>query len=648
MNILVSMKASRRNMSVIIAVLMLLFTDISVWGQRSVVPMQKGYVKTKGRLGNNGTVIAGRRLQGATVLVKGGNAVVSGNNGEFLLTIPTSSYFLQNVQKQGYVLMDPEVLSKQYAWSKNPLILVLENPSQQADDKLTTERRIRKTLQRQLQEKEHEIESLKEQQKLSEEEYRKQLQDIHAQQNNNEQLISEMADRYSKMDFDEIDEFNRRINDCIINGRLIEADSLLRTKGNISMRIDKLLQHHNANMLARATLSKSEMMEQKEREEIANDCFMKFELFKMKNQNDSAVYYIKLRANLDSTNIKWQSEAGKHLSFYALYDEAISFYKTALRYAHKGQVEEVECLLNLGDVYVYKFENHIAINYYSQALSISTSNFGESSLLVAKCYEKLSTANGNSRNFEKALENEQKALSIYKDIHGEIDSDVARVYNSIGVIYSRSGNWPDALSAHLKAWSIREKLFGQMNFDVAVSIYNIGMVYINLGDYTHSLEYLKKSLDIRLQILGKEHPFLINNYISIGQVHCYNKKIEEALLDYKKALNVGLAIYGEVHPEVARCYSEIGMAYSDMKDYNNAIANIKKSLEINRTIYGDNNIQVGIDFNNIGYQYLSAKNYKEALRAYNTALTILSTYQEYTNYINIIKRNIEYIKLKID
>jgi len=44
---------------------------------------QQGYVKTKGRLANNGTVIQGTRLSGAMVTVKGRNAVLSGSNGTF-------------------------------------------------------------------------------------------------------------------------------------------------------------------------------------------------------------------------------------------------------------------------------------------------------------------------------------------------------------------------------------------------------------------------------------------------------------------------------------------------------------------------------------------------------------------------------------
>ena len=220
----------------------LLSTVIACLSLASFAQTQHGYVKTKGRTGNNNAVIAGTRIPGVTVQVRGRSAVLSQSNGTFSFPVPSQSFHLQSVQKQGYVLIDPDVLSRQYVYSMNPLVIVLETKEQLADDKLTSERKIRRTLERQLQEKEDAIESLKKQNKLSEEEYRKRLQDVYAQQENNEKLISEMADYYSKMDFDEIDEFNRQIHQLILDGKLTEADSLINSKGDMVSRANALHQ----------------------------------------------------------------------------------------------------------------------------------------------------------------------------------------------------------------------------------------------------------------------------------------------------------------------------------------------------------------------------------------------------------------------
>ena len=68
--------------------------------------------------------------------------------------------------------------------------------------------------------------------------------------------------------------------------------------------------HHNANELKRTELEQSESAEKKNRDDIAQDCYSKFEIFKMQHKKDSAAYYIELRADLDAENWRWQYDAG--------------------------------------------------------------------------------------------------------------------------------------------------------------------------------------------------------------------------------------------------------------------------------------------------------------------------------------------------
>ena len=284
---------------------------------------QQGYVKTKGRKGSDGTVIAGKRIAGATVQVKGRNAVITQANGVFSFPIPANKFYIQSVKKQGYVLNDPEMLTKQYVFSSNPLILVMETPEQKTDDKLASERKIRRTLQRQLQQREDEIEDLKEQNKITREQYQQALQQLYAEQETNEKLISEMAERYSQIDYDLLDEFNTRISDCILEGRLAEADSLLRSKGDINDRINAV---HKAEAIEAAEaaeiaerqqrLDESRAGTQASKDDIAQDCFHFYEKFKLEHNNDSAAYYLAQRVRLDSTNVAWLSDAGDFASDY--------------------------------------------------------------------------------------------------------------------------------------------------------------------------------------------------------------------------------------------------------------------------------------------------------------------------------------------
>ena len=95
---------------------------------------QSGYVKTKGRLDSKGQLIPGTRLDGAAITLTGGNSTVSSSDGSFTLTIPERKFYLLKVQKQGYQIVDPEVLKKQYACSANPLVITMETPEKQLKD----------------------------------------------------------------------------------------------------------------------------------------------------------------------------------------------------------------------------------------------------------------------------------------------------------------------------------------------------------------------------------------------------------------------------------------------------------------------------------------------------------------------------------
>lgn len=112
------------------------------------------------------------------------------------------------------------------------LFLIMETPEQAMQDKLSSERKIRRTLQRQLQERENEIETLKAENRISQQEYQQALQKLYADQESNEKLISEMAKRYSTLDYDQMDEFYRlgkQHQSTLIIKKIIESIKL-RTK----------------------------------------------------------------------------------------------------------------------------------------------------------------------------------------------------------------------------------------------------------------------------------------------------------------------------------------------------------------------------------------------------------------------------------
>lgn len=614
----------------------------------AVAQTQQGYVKTRGRLGTDGKVIAGQPLSGVTVQVKGRTAVVSRSNGTFSTVLSTNKFFLQSVKKKGYVLSDPEVLTRQYAYSANPIVIVLETPSQQTEDKLANERKIRRTLQRQLEAKENEIESLKEQNKITQEDYQQRLKRLYAEQQSNERLISQMAERYAQIDYDQLDEFNLRISDCILNGRLTEADSLLRSKGDISTRIVSLNQHHEANLQAQASLEKSKAMEARDREDIARDCYNFYQKFLVEHLNDSASHYLELRADLDTTNIKWQNEAGTFLEEYLSdYPRALEYYQRGLRQAIVQYGENSEwaatMINNIGYNAAKRGDYDSALEFYQRALAICQQQYGPEDEHVAIAYNNIGGICDVKGKYAQALEAYQKAFDIFLKVKGLDHNNTAKSYQNIGATYYRLGQYDEALNHFLQALSIRERILSPDNPSMAISYSNIGLVYQAKEDFDKALEYYQKALQLQEKVLNDAHPDLASTYNKIGTLYNKQGDYEKALEFLTKSLAINLKTLGTNHPSTAMAYNNVGMVYSSMGDHNKALEYLIKGLEIHRQKLGPDHLTTAQDYNNIGLVYDRLGDDVHALEYYQNALSIreqkLGPEHQFTalSYSNIAK-----------
>lgn len=595
----------------------------------AIAQTQTGYVKTKGRKGTNGAVVPGTRISGATVQVKGRTAVVTQSNGTFSFPIPANKFFIQNVKKQGYVLTDPEVLTKQYVFSPNPLILVLETPEQKTDDKLASERKIRRTLQRRLQQREDEIEELKEQNKLTREEYQKALQQLYAEQETNEKLIGEMAERYSQIDYDLLDEFNTRISDCILEGRLAEADSLLRSKGDIKDRIAAV---HQAEAIEAAEAAEIAQRQQKleeskagtqaSKEDIAQDCFHFFEKFKLEHNNDSAAYYLAQRVLLDSTNVAWLRDAGQFASEYlANYPQAVNYLQRALSQAisQLGQdnVMVARIYNDLGMVYRKQGRFGDVMDCYKLALAIGENLSQDDGVVLAMTYNNIGLFMDYMGDSAKALEYFLKAIDIEEHTVGIENALTATSYNNVGALYYSNDDLDRAMEYFNKSLTIREKVLVNDHPDLAMSYSNIGSIYHARGDNSRALEYFNRALAIREQALGSSHPDVAAMLTNMGAAHLSQGNFQQALEFFNRSLAINERMLGSEHPDVAISYNNMGMVFEKQNDYANALQWYDKSLAIKEKSLGNNHPSTINTLENMGRIYFLQKDYDKALDCYS-------------------------------
>ena len=493
---------------------------------------QQGFVKTKGRMDAKGNLISGQGLKGATVSVQGRTAVlVNSDDGSFTFPVPEIQFRIDSVKKKGYQLVDMGSCPRSYERSSNPIYIVMETPDQQLQDKLTAERKIRRNLQRQLQEREDEIEALKEQQKISEEEYRTALQKLYADQESNEQLISDMAKRYAEIDYDQLDEFYRQVSYCIENGNLMKADSLLRTKGDVTLQVEEQLRKGQAIKEQEEQLNQAKTVHVADMEELARRCYSYYETFAAQHLNDTAAYYLELRASLDTTNVEWQDDAGSFIGEYiADYSKALTYYQRGLRW--------------------------------------SIAQYGEQSNNTANEYDNIGSMCFSMDDYDTAMECHYKALAIKKTLFSEDHPEMVNTYSEIGTTYFTLGDYEKALEFHNKALDICRKTFGEEDPLVAEAYNNIGTTYFGMGEYENALIFFRdKALPIYIKVYGTEHHYVALLYNNIGISYHYLRDYEKSLESNYEALSIRKRLLGENHPDVAWSYDNLGFTYAVLDRY---------------------------------------------------------------------------------
>jgi len=573
--------------------------------------IQQGYVKTKGRM-VNGQHVAGKGLPGATVNIQGGNSVgVKNANGSFSFAVPAKTYMVQSVQKKGYELVDADAVSKPYQHSANPLYLVMETPEQQMQDKLDAERKLRRTLQRQLQQREDEIDAMH----ATVEEKQRLLQQLYKDQENNEKLIADMAKEYSQMDYDQMDSLNQHISDAILNGRLMEADSLLRSKGDMKGRIADVRKEQQAEAQEEQELAqRQENLEvskegtKKKLEDIAADCYKFFDRFKLENQHDSAAYYIELRAELDTTNAEWQFDAAKYLQ------EQNQFRKSGIYYDRALEIRR-----GLAQSNPQAYEHAVAATLNNLAvLCKDTQRFTESEVMyknTLEIYRRLAKSNPQA-----------------------YEPNVATTLNNLAILYWRTHRFTESETMFKEALEKRRCL-AQSNPqayepDVAMTLNNLAVLYKDTQRFTEGETMFKEALETYCRLAHSNpqayEPYVAGTLNNQADLYINTQRFTEGEAMYKKALEIRRRLAQSnpqaYEPDVAATLNNLAVLYYSTRRFTEVETMFKEALEIRRHLAHFNpqayDPDVAMTLNNLAILYQNTQRMTESEAIYKEALVI--------------------------
>ena len=585
---------------------------LSLYGQK-----QQGYVKTKGRLNANGTVTAGQRLTGAIISVLNGNDVMSDDNGKFSMKLSAAQFVLKSVSKKNYVLSDPDFLEKQYKYSPNDFIIVMEDELEKANERKKIERQVRNSLYAQTEKQREEISRLKQENAITEEKYRELLQKVNQEEDDNETIIKDMVEKYSKIDFDQEDDFSRRFSAFLLNGETMRADSLLRSKGDITEDLNKFKAFQDANAQKRAEQAARDSIENRSKAELADRCHKYFELFKTQHKNDSAAYYIEQRANLDTLNSLWQFNAAHHFQDQNQFKQAEKYYVRALEINRRQAKENPQAyeaellppLNNLANVYRYTQQFKESEATYKEALEISRrlakDNPPTYKPNVAQTLNNLATLYHATRRFDEAEAMYKEALEIYqllaKDDPQAYEPILAQILTNLANHYRTTKRISEAeIETMLKqALEIRRRLAKdnqQHNPHVANTMSKLANFYQDSKRYDEAKVMYEEALEIYQQ-LAKDNPqayeqevaYQLNNLAGLyGEIKQFDESeamFKEAMKIIRKLAKDNPQVY---EPKMALTLSNLAELYSLTQRSSEGKTFLREALEIYQRLAKDN------------------------------------------------------------
>lgn len=481
---------------------------------------QQGNVRTIARKGK-----AGAPVEGTVVRVKGShNAVMSRENGDF--TIPLANlqngepYAISSIIKAGYEPAEQELIGRRLPCSEQvPLVVLLVKSSELQAEKEAIAAKARENVEKYYEQRLALLDAELAAKRLTEAEYTRRLDELEGQYERFEPLLQAMSDKLARTDYTRMDSLTALIQSAIENGDPEEAERLVREKGNLDAREAAIREREAQIERAQLTLDEAQAKLNEERartaqdkKELAEDYFRMYSAFLSRFQNDSAAFYIRKRAELDTTNVDYQLQAGQ-------------FVKEMMA------------------------DNVQARMYFERAYRITQTLYGEQSALMATTCHELGILCKNERRLDEALEWDLRALSIREKLRGKNSLPVAESYNALGELYRAKGDLKQSMTYHQKALKIREKLCGEQRYPVAESKNNIAGLYAQQKQLEKAMALYKEVGAIYETGIKIPPRRIADNYTNLAVV-CYGLgRYAEALEYFNQALTLYTKILGPSHPQ---------------------------------------------------------------------------------------------------
>lgn len=480
---------------------------------------QPGEVRTIARQGRPGTPI-----EGAVVRVRGShNAILSRQDGQFAIVLQSLNngdpYAISSVVKSGYEPAEQELIGRRLPCSDRvPLEILLVRTADLQAEKEAIANKARANVEIYYEKRLKELNRQLAAKRLSEQEYARKLEELEGQYERFEPLLQTMSDKLARIDYSRMDSLTARIQSAIEQGNPEEAERLVREKGNIEEREVAIREQEERVRRAQEVIDQAQTRVDEQRasiarskRELADDYYRMYSAFLSRFQNDSADFYIRRRAELDTTNVDYQLQAGQFVK------DIMADYETAQR-------------------------------YFERAYRIAEKQYGEQSGQMATTCHELGSICKLRGNTDASLEWYNRSLAIREKLRGKESAATAETLNNLGELYRAQKDLKQAMDYHQRALRIREKQFGSNSLEVAESKNNIAGVYFQRGQINMAKQLFLEVHEVYATNPKVQQSRVASNYNNLGSV-CYKQgKYTEAADYFEKAVTTYRKVLGDNHP----------------------------------------------------------------------------------------------------
>ena len=544
-------------------------------------------------------------LSGVELNVRSAGSTVSDTNGEFSLRFltlkPGEKVNVRRIEKLGYELFNKEAIEQWNINPATPFVIVMCRADRFKKIRDNYERVSSESYERQLKKEQAQLARLKEEGRLKEDEYNRQLAELNENYEKQLDKLENYVDRFSRIDLSELSATESEIIALVQDGRIDEAIERYDRQGYVDKYTREVSQLKDVSA-AIDRLEDVKFAKEQSRDSLLAAINRQVETLRLaggrENFNKIGVILHDV-AYADTTDVAQMREYVDFCQEQKRFSDAIIAMKIIMVIRDRQGIDDlshakrVVVRRNIGNIYAEMNDFENAEKYYKESInlcndSIWTNSYIPQTLLETSEYE-LGRLYSSSRNFEKAIALLMPALQrAEQDLVDDASSNnyvkYSKMCNELGVYYVQIQQFGKARDFALKAYDtlcLIEEKFNAQNIDMKADYAaNLGAVYYYVGDLENSLKYMLAALD--------------------GRMNLYEKNPEKYL------------------SSLAQSYGNVGNLYSALYDYDKASSYYEKSYECFKTLFEMDELAYLYPFAmseyNLSTSYMEIKNYTQALK----------------------------------